>query len=134
AEQTKVLHEDERLRWREQFERELLTSIPGARVVAEEVERLWNTVSLLLPHGENTRWVARLDQRGFAVSTGSACATGKEGPSHVLAAMGWSPEEAKRVIRISAGWDTTQESWAALRDALVAVSTEVRPANNVISI
>lgn len=134
AEQTKVLHEDERLRWREQFERDLLTSIPGVRVVAAEVERLWNTVSLLLPHGENTRWVARLDQRGFAVSTGSACATGKEGPSHVLAAMGLSPEEAKRVIRISAGWDTTQENWTALRDALVAVSTEVRPANNVISI
>jgi len=134
AETKKVLLETERLRWRETFERALPAALPGVRVVGAGAERLWNTVSLLLPHGENTRWVARLDQRGFQVSTGSACATGKAGPSHVLAAMGYSPEEARRVIRASAGWETAEADWPKLVQALAEVSAEVKPTEAVIKI
>jgi cysteine desulfurase len=126
AETKKVLLETERLRWRETFERALPAALPGVRVVGAGAERLWNTVSLILPHGENTRWVARLDKRGFQVSTGSACATAKEGPSHVLAAMGCSPEEARRVIRASAGWETAETDWPKLVQALAEVSAEVK--------
>jgi cysteine desulfurase len=133
AETKKVLLETERLRWREAFERAVSTALPGVRVVGAGAERLWNTVSLILPHGENTRWVARLDKRGFQVSTGSACATAKEGPSHVLAAMGYSPEEARRVIRASAGWETAETDWTKLAQALAEVSAEVKPAEAVIS-
>jgi cysteine desulfurase len=100
--------------------------MPDVRVVGAGAERLWNTVSLIMPHGENHRWVAKLDKRGFQVSTGSACAAGREGPSHVLAAMGIAPEEARRAIRISAGRETTQDDWRALADALVAVKAEMR--------
>jgi cysteine desulfurase len=134
AETKKVLLETERLRWRETFERAALAALPGVRVVGAGAERLWNTVSLILPHGENTRWVARLDKRGFQVSTGSACATAKEGPSHVLAAMGCSPEEARRVIRASAGWETAETDWPKLAQALVEVSAEVKPTEAVIKI
>jgi cysteine desulfurase len=134
AETKKVLLETERLRWREAFERALPAALPGVRVVGAGAERLWNTVSLILPHGENTRWVARLDQRGFQVSTGSACATAKEGPSHVLAAMGSSPEEARRVIRASAGWETAETDWPKLAQALAEVSVEVKPTEAVIKI
>jgi cysteine desulfurase len=133
AEQTQVFQETERLRWREQFERDVTASLPGSAVIGAEAERLWNTVLLLLPHGENTRWLARLDQRGFEVSTGSACATGHAGPSHVLAALGYRPDEARRVVRLSAGWATTPEDWEALRAALVAVAEEVKPATAVVS-
>ena len=73
-------------------------------------------------------------ERGFSVSTGSACATGKEGPSHVLAALGIPPEEARRVIRISSGWDTTDADWHALREAIVAVAAEIVPPDNVIKL
>jgi cysteine desulfurase len=96
------------------------------------VERLWNTVALVMPHGENHRWVAKLDKHDLQVSTGSACASGKEAPSHVLAGMGVPPEDARRVIRISAGWDTTPVDWQKLADALVAVADELRPPSNVI--
>lgn len=122
AEQKKVFLETERLRIRDDFERAVTSSLPGCRVVAASAERLWNTVSLLLPRGSNERWVAKLDKLGFQVSTGSACATGKEGPSHVLSAMGYAPEEAKRVIRISSGWETTREDWQALAAALAEVA------------
>jgi cysteine desulfurase len=134
AETKKVLLETERLRWREAFERAVLAALPHARVVGAGADRLWNTVSLILPHGENTRWVARLDKRGFQVSTGSACATAKEGPSHVLAAIGCPPEEARRVIRVSASWETTEADWQQLTQALAAVSAEVVPAEAVVKL
>jgi len=79
-----------------------------------------------MPFADNMRWVARLDKRGFQVSTGSACATGKDGPSHVLAAMGYTPEEARRAVRVSAGWETTEADWQALAAALGEVATELR--------
>jgi cysteine desulfurase len=67
------------------------------------------------------RWVVKLDKLGFAVSTGSACASGTEEPSHVLVAMGYAPEEASRALRFSSSWETTGEDWAALLDALKKV-------------
>ncbi|OAM89018.1 hypothetical protein AW736_08840 [Termitidicoccus mucosus] len=86
---------------------------------------MWNTVSLAMPRGENHRWVARLDRRGFQVSTGSACATGTDGPSHVLAAMRVPPDEARRVVRVSAGWETSREDWLALAEAMGAAAREI---------
>ncbi len=126
AEQKKVFLETERLAWREEFEREVAAAVPGVRVVAAGADRLWNTVSLVMPFADNTRWVTRLDKRGFQVSTGSACATGKGGPSHVLAAMGFDAETAKRVVRVSSGWETTREDWQALATAFGAVAGELR--------
>ena len=125
VEQKKMLLETERLRWREAFEKAALAAVPGAQVVGAGADRLWNTVSLLMPHGENHRWVARLDKRGFQVSTGSACTTGKEGPSHVLAAMSYTAKEAKRVIRVSAGWETGADDWKALAAVLTEVTMEL---------
>lgn len=132
AEQKKVFLETERLHRRESFERDVRAAVPGVRIVGAGVERLWNTVSLVMPHGENNRWVARLDKRGVEVSTGSACATAKEGPSHVLAAMGYTPEEARRVLRVSAGWETTPEDWATVLAAFAAAKDEVQPGEAVI--
>ncbi len=126
AETVHVLHETERLRWRDAFVAKVRTLLPESRVVGAGAGRLWNTVSLLLPQGENQRWVTKLDKRGYQVSTGSACATGKEGPSPVLAAMGFLPEEARRVIRVSSGWETVEEDWCGLAVALAAVEAEIR--------
>ena len=126
AEQTKVFQESERVRWREQFEQAVRTAVPGVTVVGAGAERLWNTVSLLMPHTENHRWVTRLDKLGFQVSTGSACATAKEGPSHVLSAMGFAQDEARRVIRVSAGWATVETDWNGLAAALATLESEFR--------
>lgn len=126
AEQSQVLREEERLLWRTQFERELTAALPGASIVARSADRLWNTVSAIMPHGQNTRWVTRLDRRGFQVSTGSACSSGQEGPSHVLAAMKVPAENALRVIRISSGWETPMTEWSSLVSAFRQVSDELR--------
>jgi len=90
---------------------------------------------LRMPHTENLRWVTRLDKAGLQVSTGSACATAGAGPSPVLAAMGLGPDETRRVIRISSGWDTTQADWNALAVAITRQETEFRAdMGNVIKI
>ncbi len=54
--------------------------------------------------------VIALDLEGVSVSSGSACSSGKVAPSHVLAAMGVSPETAKTAIRLSLGWQTDEAS------------------------
>ncbi len=129
AESSGVLRETERLGWRDAFVARLRAVLPGARVLGAGAERLWNTVSLALPHSENHRWVLKLDRRGFPVSTGSACATGREGPSHVLAALGLAADESRRVIRLSSGWETTPEDWNRLAQALAETEAELRAAS-----
>ena len=106
------------------FEEALLERIPGTRILGLEAERLWNTVSALMPIGDNMRWVRKLDLLGFEVSTGSACASGSDVPSHVLAAMRLEPGEARRTLRISSGWETTAGEWGDLLEAMVTVSVE----------
>ncbi|MST95368.1 MAG: cysteine desulfurase [Pedosphaera sp.] len=101
------------------FERKLPAILPGVEILGAGEARLWNTVSVLMPEADcRRRWVVKLDKLGFAVSTGSACASGQEEPSHVLAAMGHTPAEAARVLRFSSGWATTAADWSALAQAL----------------
>jgi cysteine desulfurase len=112
----------ERDGWRSDFVERLAEAIPACHVVGGEARSLWNTVSIVLPEIDcRRRWVVTLDKAGFAASTGSACASGKEKPSHVLEAMGFSPALASRVIRFSSGWMTEKLEWDELLDALVEV-------------
>jgi cysteine desulfurase len=113
--------------WREGFEKRLLDILPGAQIVGAAQKRLWNTVSALMPEASQHRWVVKLDKLGFAVSTGSACSTGKEEPSHVLSAMGCQADEAGRVLRFSSGWETEARHWDALADALLKVYLDAHP-------
>lgn len=106
--------------WRDRFIVDLKEAVPGVHVLGETVPRLWNTVAVLLPAPADCRrrWVAKLDRLGVAASTGSACASGKEQPSAVLAAMGYQPGESDRMVRFSAGWETPEAEWTALLDVV----------------
>jgi len=112
--------------WRDNFERQLLHAIPGTTIVGANQPRLWNTVSALMPEGDRKhQWVVKLDKAGFAVSTGSACTTGKEEPSHVLAAMGFKGAQAVRAVRFSGGWETSEPEWDALARVVAKVHAEM---------
>ncbi len=117
----------ERSAWRDSFIGSLRQALPDTEVVGAEAPRLWNTAAVLLPQTADCRrrWVVKLDRLGVAASTGSACSSGREKPSHVLAAMGYQPDESDRMVRFSAGWDTRPEDWAALFDAVRRAATEL---------
>jgi cysteine desulfurase len=115
-----------RIQLQDQFETGLRKSSPDIEVIGDRAPRLWNTTAALMPQANcQQRWVVKLDKAGFAVSTGSACASGKEKPSHVLNAMGFTPAESSRMIRFSSGWQTTAEDWQKLLDAIASVSKEM---------
>jgi len=116
---------EQRRAWRERFEKQLTRNLP-VEVVGQSADRLWNTTSVLMPEADcQARWVVKMDRHGYAVSTGSACASGKEEPSHVLSAMGYSTVEAGRVLRFSSGWETTEADWDELLQGVVKVAGEV---------
>ncbi len=109
------------------FEAQLLKSLPGTKIIAAKSPCVWNTVLALMPEADcRVRWVVKLDKLGVAVSTGSACASGKEEPSPVLTAMGCTPSEAARALRFSAGWETSEADWQQLLAALVQAHREMQ--------
>ena len=85
-----------------------LTTIPGLTIFAGQANRLPNTVQFGLPEIDGEMLLMKLDQKGFAVSSGSACASGGSLPSHVLIAMGVETGLAKSAIRISLGLTNTK--------------------------
>jgi cysteine desulfurase len=92
-----------------------------AMIIGADVPRLPNTTALVLPGVAAETQVIALDLNGVMVSAGAACSSGKVGPSHVLAAMGASPEITTGTIRVSLGWTTTEAeiehflaAWTAL--------------------
>lgn len=111
---------------RDAFETELLRRLPAARILGLQAPRLWNTSAVIMPEIDcRQRWVVKLDKAGCAASTGSACASGKEQPSHVLSAMGLPGGDAGRVLRFSSGWETTREDWQQLVEKIAQAAAEL---------
>ena len=104
---------------RDAFIEQIVQAIPGTALIGAGTERLWNTVSMSMPRHQSVRWIRALEKEGFLLSSGSACSTGKTSVSEVLLAMGIDAAVAGRVLRISAGAETTAEDWHALADALL---------------
>jgi cysteine desulfurase len=87
----------------------LESRLEGAVIFGARVERLPNTSCFAMPGLSAETALMALDLAGFAVSSGSACSSGKVAKSHVLAAMGIAPELASSALRVSLGWSTTAE-------------------------
>ena len=94
--------------WRDGIEA-VLGGHAGVRVFGAGVSRLANTSCLTMPGVQAEQQIIALDLAGVAVSAGSACSSGKVEPSHVLAAMGAPADEAATAIRVSLGWNTTED-------------------------
>ncbi len=93
--------------WRDQMQ--TTVEARGAIVWGGEVTRLPGTLSFSVNGFSAETQLMVLDLEGLAVSSGSACSSGKTKPSHVLAAMGAPDELAQCGMRISLGWNSTQD-------------------------
>jgi cysteine desulfurase len=88
-----------------------------------EVPRIPNTSSITFPGADAEGIVIGLDLSGVAVSTGAACSSGRIEPSHVLLAMGLTPEEARATVRFSLSRFSTKDEI----DRTVALLREIVP-------
>lgn len=94
---------------RDEAERALRRLAPDAVIIAEQSSRLPNTFAFAIPGLKAETALIAFDLQGIALSSGSACSSGKVRRSHVLAAMGVDPALADGVLRVSLGWTSTKE-------------------------
>jgi cysteine desulfurase len=85
----------------------LSEAIPGLRLNGPRRGRLCSNLHLLLPSGRAKPFLQALSAAGVYASAGSACSSAKPEPSHVLLAIGLTPEEASRCVRLSLSRRTT---------------------------
>ena len=97
-----------------------LKDIPSVTVFGAGTERLDNTTQFALAGWDGEALLMHLDRKGFAVSSGSACASGSGEPSHVLLAMGVDASTAKGAVRVSFGKDNSTADVAGFLSALAS--------------
>jgi cysteine desulfurase len=93
-------------RLRDEVETGLCRIAPTTAIIGRESARLANTLCFCAPASSAETLVIAFDLAGVAVSSGSACSSGKVSPSHVLHAMGIAEDKAKAAVRVSLGWKT----------------------------
>ena len=94
---------------RDRLENTILQNIDQVAVNGGGAPRTPNTANLSFDCIEGEAMVIALDLKGLSVSTGAACSSGAIEPSHVLTAMGLSPDRARGSIRFSLGKQNTDE-------------------------
>jgi cysteine desulfurase len=108
-----------------------LLQTPGVMVFSADSPRLPNTTLFTAPGLKAETAVIGFDLEGIAVSSGSACSSGKVQPSHVLEAMGFGPKLAQGAVRLSLGWSTQEadidlclKAWRKLANTLLRENDE----------
>ena len=105
---------------RDEFEAEITASDPSITILGGGAPRLGNTSAIALPKMPSSTALMALDLKGFCLSSGSACSSGKVKSSHVIEAMGQT-ELASHILRISGGWTTNKDDFQKLATALLAL-------------
>lgn len=104
----------------------LLSGIPDTRLNGDLNQRVGGTLNVCFAGVDGEAVLHELDREGVTVSTGSACSSGREGPSHVLIAMGLRPEDAHASVRFSIGDDVTDEDIEYLGETTPPVVERLR--------
>jgi cysteine desulfurase len=101
--------DDQRLASKRDRLEQALLQVESTGVNGDGAPRVPNTTSMYVDSIDGEALVIALDLQGLAVSTGAACSSGAIEPSHVLTAMGLSPDRARASIRVSLGKQNTVE-------------------------
>jgi cysteine desulfurase len=110
---------------RDKFEKALL-SLPGVRLNGDVRHRVPNTSNLSFDAAGGEALVIALDLQGIACSTGAACSSGAVEPSHVLTAIGLTPDQARSSLRFSLGRPTKAEEVDCAIEIIPAVVERLR--------
>ncbi|MHB1132859.1 MAG: cysteine desulfurase NifS [Chloroflexota bacterium] len=104
----------------------ILSAIPEAVLTGHPTQRLPNSASFCFKYIEGESVLLNLDMLGIAASSGSACTSGSMEPSHVLTAMGVPVELAHGSLRLTTGWDNTEEDVRHVLDVLPGIVAKLR--------
>jgi cysteine desulfurase len=119
--------EVERIRiLRDHLERTITNAVDSVGVNSVGAPRVPNTSNIYFDFIEGEALVIALDLKGVAVSTGAACSSGAIEPSHVLTAMGLSPDRARASLRFSIGKQNTSEDVDLLLSVLPETVSRLR--------
>ncbi|HEY2884710.1 MAG TPA: cysteine desulfurase family protein [Rhizomicrobium sp.] len=111
---------------RDRFETELRSVAPDVVFFGDKTTRLPNTSNFALPAVSAETSVMALDLDGVMISSGSACSSGKVKPSHVLQAMGVPEALARSALRVSFGWNSTEQDGDAAISSISQLLARVR--------
>jgi cysteine desulfurase len=111
---------------RDKLEKGLLDRIKDIKINGHPDKRLDGTLNLCAKYVEGEGMLLHLDHSGIAASSGSACTSGSLEPSHVLTAMGISPEIAHGSLRFSLGKENTEEEVNKVLEVLPPIVDKLR--------
>ena len=111
---------------RDQLVQGILSRIPETRLTGHPAQRLPNSASFTFKYVEGEAILLNLDMAGVAASSGSACTTGSDAPSHVLAAMGIPIDEARGALRLTLGNENTPEDVEYVIETVVKTIEKLR--------
>jgi len=108
------------------FETTLRSHVPDLQINGDTEHRLVQHSHIGIPGIAAETLLIRLDQAGIAAAAGSACHSGAVEVSHVLAAMGMTPDEAAESVRFSFGWSSAPDDGVVAATGVAAVAGELR--------
>lgn len=111
---------------RDRLEAAIVASVPDAVVHGRGAERAPHVLNISVPGTDSESLLMVLDLQGIAASGGSACQSGSISPSHVLTAIGVSPDLAGAAVRMSLGALTTDEGIERVAQAFPALVNKAR--------
>jgi len=104
----------------------ILEQIEHTRLNGHPLKRLPNNVNISVDFVEGESMLLNLDLEGICASTGSACSSASLEPSHVLLALGLSPEQAHGSLRFSLGKENTEEDMGRVLKVLPGIVAKLR--------
>jgi cysteine desulfurase len=111
---------------RDMLEKNLLEKIPEILINGHTEKRLYNTSNVGVKYVEGEGMLLNLDFEGICASSGSACTSGSLDPSHVLLAIGVSPEDAHGSLRFSFGRKNTRQEVEKVAEVLPPIVQKLR--------
>ncbi len=111
---------------RDRLEKEILETVDDVRINGSRTHRAPGILNCSFKSCEGEALLVGLDMQGICVSTGSACSAGSAGASHVLRAIGLTPEMAQASLRFSFGRNNLAEDVDAVMDILPRIVKRLR--------
>ena len=114
------------IKMRDYYISQIEEKIPYIKINGDKINRLPGNANISFRFIEGEDLILNLDQKGICASSGSACSSGSEKPSHVLLAIGLPYELAQGALRITFGEENTKEDVDFLINSLVEIVQKLR--------